>query len=248
MANVGTYVYAIVRAEQRAPRGIAGVGSPPLPLRVLVEGRVAAVVSDAPPNLRARRRDLLAHQELLLRLTTSGPTLPMRFGMVAVDETAVRAQLATAEEGHLAVLDRLAGRVEVNLKAFAPSNVPTPLVRDHRNIRRLYDTARRNPGYEANLRLGEAVSTELSRRAAEAGRDAVRKLSPLAHAVAEGPQVSGCVLNMSFLIDRTADDRFRAAARDFAACRQEGVELRLVGPLPCYSFVGADSPLAGAGA
>ncbi|MFJ7999702.1 GvpL/GvpF family gas vesicle protein [Streptomyces sp. NPDC096310] len=248
MTGVGVYVYAIVRAEQRAPREIAGVGSPPLPLHVLTEGRLGAVISDAPPNLRARRRDLLAHQEVLARLTAVGPALPMRFGMVAVDEAAVRAQLAASEEHHLVVLDRLAGRVEVNLKAFAPSDVPAPLVREHRTIRRLYDTARRSPGYEANLRLGEAVATELARGAAEAGRDAVRKLTPLAHAVAGGPQVPGCVLNVSFLVDRAAGDRFLAVAREFAASRRERVELRVAGPIPCYSFVEAEGPLAGAGA
>ncbi|MFE4370373.1 GvpL/GvpF family gas vesicle protein [Streptomyces sp. NPDC056835] len=248
MTGDGVYVYAIVRGEQRAPRGIAGVGSPPLPLRVLVEGRLGAVVSDAPPKLRARRRDLLAHQDLLLRLTAGGPALPMRFGMVAPDEAALRAQLAAAEDRHLTALERIAGRVEVNLKAFAPSDALAPLVREDKNVQMLREAARRRPGYEANLRLGEAVATALSRRAAEAGRDAVRKLTPLAHAVVAGPQVPGCVLNVSFLVDSATDGRFRAAAQNFAANRRDRVELRVAGPLPCYSFVDADGSLAGAGA
>lgn len=248
MTDNGLYVYAIVRAEQRVPKGLAGVGSPPLPLRFLVEGPLGAVVSDAPPKLRARRRDLLAHQDLLLRLTGSGPTLPMRFGTVAPDEAAVRAQLIAAEHPHLTALERLDGRVEVNVKAFAPSHALAHLVREDQSIRRLHEAARRRPGYEANLRLGEAVVTALSRRAAEAGRSAVRELTPLADAVATGPEVPGCVLNTSFLVGRAAEGRFRAAARDFAKARQDRVELRLAGPLPCYSFVGADGPLAGAGA
>lgn len=82
------------------------------------EGRVAAVVSQAPPKLRARRRDLLAHQELLLALSEHGPVLPMRFGMVAPDETVIRRQLADDEERHLAALESLAGRVEINVKAM----------------------------------------------------------------------------------------------------------------------------------
>ncbi|MFE4644560.1 GvpL/GvpF family gas vesicle protein [Streptomyces sp. NPDC056730] len=248
MTGDGVYVYAIVGAERRAPRGVAGVGSPPLPLRVLVEGRLGAVVSDAPPKLRARRRDLLAHQNLLLRLSAEGPSLPMRFGMVAPDEAAVREQLTAAEDRHLTALERITGRVEVNLKAFAPSDALASLVREDRNVQRLHEAARRRPGYEANLRLGEAVVTALSRRAAEAGRDAVRELTPLAHAVAVGPQVPGCVLNMSFLVDSAADGRFRSAAQGFAADRRDRVELRVAGPLPCYSFVEADGPFAGAGA
>ncbi|MFJ9033046.1 GvpL/GvpF family gas vesicle protein [Streptomyces sp. NPDC102274] len=248
MTGNGVYVYAIVRAGQRAPAELSGVGSPPLPLRVLVEGRLGAVVSDAPPKLRARRRDLLAHQDVLLWLTGSGPTLPMRFGMVAPDEEAVRSELTAAEHRHHTVLKRLDGRVEVNVKAFVPSDALAPLVQEDKNIQRLHEAARRHPGYEANLRLGEAVATALSRRAAEAGQRAVQELTPLAHAVAAGPQVPGCVLNTSFLIDSAADGRFRAAAQDFAALRQDRVELRVAGPLPCYSFVEAGGALAGAGA
>lgn len=248
MADSGVYVYAIVRAKQPAPAGACGVGSPPLPLRVLTQGPLAAVVSDVPPKLRARRRDLLAHQELLLRLTESGPVLPMRFGMVAPDEATVHEQLAAAEGRHLAALERLAGRVEVNVKALAPPDALAGLVREDRNIQQLREAARRHPGYEANLRLGEAVVTALSRRAAEAGRRAVLELTPLAHAVAAGPEVSGCVLNTSFLVDRAAGDRFRAVAREFAALRRDHVELRVAGPLPCYSFVAPEGPLVRAGA
>ncbi|MDX3850962.1 GvpL/GvpF family gas vesicle protein [Streptomyces sp. AK02-01A] len=238
----GVYVYAIVPAEQPVPAGISGVGGPPMPVRVLVEGPVAAVVSEAPPRLRARRRDLLAHQELLLRLSESGPVLPMRFGMVAPDEATVREQLAAAGVRHLKALERLVDRVELNLKALPPSDALAGLVREDETIQQLLRAARRHPGYEANLRLGEAVVTALSRRAAEAGRRAVLELTPLACAVAAGPEVSGCVLNTSFLVDRAASDRFRTAARDFAALRRDHVELRVAGPLPCYSFVAPEGP------
>ncbi|MFI5756459.1 GvpL/GvpF family gas vesicle protein [Streptomyces sp. NPDC051569] len=246
MAAEGVYVYAIIRSKQPVPAGTGGVGDPSMPLRVLAEGPVAAVVSAAPPKLRARRRDLLAHQELLLRLTASGPALPMRFGMVAPDEAMVRGQLAAGRDLYLAALEQVTGRVEVNLKALSPSDALAGLVREDRVIQQLREAALRRPGYEANLRLGEAVVAALTRRAAEAGQHAVLELTPLAHAVAAGPQVAGCVLNTSFLIDRSADERFRAAAATFAERRRDHVELRVAGPLPCYSFVPAEGSLVGA--
>lgn len=177
MAAEGVYVYAIVRAAVAPPSDVGGVGSPPAPLRSIRRGKVAAVVSEAPPKLRARRRDLLAHQDLLQRLAEDGPVLPMRFGVVAPDEESVRRQLARAEGEHVAALERLSGGVEVNMKAFPAQSGLSSLIAEDRNVRHLRDEARRRPGYEASLRLGEAVAAALAARAAAAGRRILRELT-----------------------------------------------------------------------
>lgn len=240
MATDGVYLYAIIRAGSQLPADTSGVGSPAAHLRLIRKGRVAAVVSEAPPNLRARRRDLLAHQELLLRLSDQGPVLPMRFGMVAPDEEMVCGQLAAHEADHVAALEHLGDGVEINIKAFPAQNALGSLVAEDKHVRRLRAEARRRPGYEANVRLGEAVATALDSRAAEAGRRVLRELTPKARAVATGPEVQGCVLNVSFLVDRDDSDDFRDAAEQFAEAHRDRVELRLAGPLPCYSFVSAE--------
>ncbi|GAA2593308.1 GvpL/GvpF family gas vesicle protein [Streptomyces tubercidicus] len=237
MTHDGVYVYGIVRAAHPVPTALQGVGNPPEAVTTLKEGRLAAVVSPAPPQLRARRRDLLAHQELLLTLAEQGPLLPMRFGMVAPDEMAVRRQLADAEDRHLAVLERVADRVEINLKAMPANDSLAAVVRDDRTVRELREAVRRRPSYEANVRLGEAVATALSRRAAEAGRDAVAELRRAAHAVAAGPEVSGCVMNVSFLVNRDDCDGFTEQARLLAQRHRDRADLRVAGPLPCYSFM-----------
>ncbi|MFJ9407158.1 GvpL/GvpF family gas vesicle protein [Streptomyces sp. NPDC101393] len=237
MADHGTYVYGIVRAGHRVPPGLRGVGSPPGEVAALVEGRVAAVVSPAPSDLRARRRDLLAHQELLLGLDADGPVLPMRFGMAAADEAAVRRLLADAEEQHLAVLERVDGRVEINVKAMSADDSLAALVKEEPTIRRLREAVRKRPTYEANVRLGEAVATALSRRAAEAGQGIVRDLEPLARTLSPGPEVPGCLVNMSFLVDRGGAAAFTAEAERLAQRHRDRVVLRVAGPLPCYSFL-----------
>lgn len=240
MAADGIYVYAIVRAGAPLPKGLGGVGSPPAVLRTISQGRLDVVISDAPPQLRARRRDLLAHQELLTRLAEGGPVLPMRFGMVAPDEQTVLAQLAADESGHAATLDRLAGCVEINVKALPAQNALAAVVAEEKKVRQLREAARRNPGYEASLRLGEAIAGALTRRAATAGQHIQRELAPRARAVVSGPTVSGCALNLSFLVDRAESDAFLSRAQDFARAHREHAEIRLAGPLPCYSFVSSD--------
>ncbi|MFB6666186.1 GvpL/GvpF family gas vesicle protein [Streptomyces parvus] len=234
----GLYVYAVVRRGSAQPEGAGGVGDPPATLRTVDTGKVAAVVSDAPARLRARRRDLLAHQNLLMGLAERGPVLPMRFGVVAPDEDALLAQLTAAEAHHLATLRRLDGHVEVNVKALPAPDSLAQVLEEEAAVRRLREEARRRPGYEASVRLGEAVATALAQRAAKAGREVMRELTPLAREAAKGPDVQGCTLNTSFLVPRDHSERFRAAAERLAEERRNHVDIRFAGPLPCYSFVG----------
>jgi len=248
VAENGVYVYAITPAGTALPAGVVGVGIPPAVLRPAGEEGVCAVVSDAPPHLRPRRRDLMAHQDVLLRLADRGPVLPMRFGTIAPDEESVRAHLREARAEHLATLKHLDGVVEINLKALPAQDAIAAVVAEEKNVRRLREAVRRRPDYEANVRLGEAVAAALSRRAAEAGKKILHKLTPMARAVAAGPEVHGCALNVSFLVDRRESDTFRATVRRFADAHRTHVELRVAGPLPCYSFVHSRSlrtPVAG---
>ncbi|GGS42996.1 GvpL/GvpF family gas vesicle protein [Streptomyces parvus] len=182
--------------------------------------------------------DLLAHQNLLMGLAERGPVLPMRFGVVAPDEDALLAQLTAAEAHHLATLRRLDGHVEVNVKALPAPDSLAQVLEEEAAVRRLREEARRRPGYEASVRLGEAIATALAQRAAEAGREVMRELAPLAREAAKGPDVQGCTLNTSFLVPRDHSERFRAAAERLAEERRNHVDIRFAGPLPCYSFVG----------
>lgn len=241
MTDNGVYVYAIIHADRTLPDDVGGVGGPAVTVRTVAHGALAAVVSEAPAQLRARRRDLLAHQELLLRLTDEGPVLPMRFGMVAPDEETVTAQLGRTEAAHLATLEQLAGRVEVNLKVFPARDALASLVAEDGKVRRLREEVRRRPAYDANVRLGEAVAAALDRRATEAARKTLRRLTPMARSVRPGPAVQGCTANVSFLLDRSDSDSFRETVLALADEYREHAELRLAGPLPCYSFVGPET-------
>ncbi|MFG2578202.1 GvpL/GvpF family gas vesicle protein [Streptomyces malaysiensis] len=232
----GVYVYGVVRASHTVSPGHTGVGERPAPVRTLRAGALAAVISDAPARLRAKRRDLLAHQDLALTLGKDGPVLPTRFGMVAPDEESVRQQLLSAQRDCLAALERVDGRVEMNLKAMPTETGLGSLVREDPEVSRLRSAARRAPGYEASVRLGEAVARGLERRAAAAAATVLAELSAVADAEVRGPEVEGCVLNVSFLLHRREERRFHGVVERFATGHRDRVELLLTGPLPCYSF------------
>ncbi|MFC9749772.1 GvpL/GvpF family gas vesicle protein [Streptomyces niveus] len=237
MTASGIYVYGIVRRTHPLATGAIGVGEPPAPVRLLPADDLAVVVSAAYPGLRARRRDLMAHQGLLMTLAEAGPVLPMRFGMVAPDEDTVLAGVAARHGEHVAVLERLDSRVEMNIKITPLQDNLATLIREDPVVRRIREETRRHPSYEANVRLGEAVAAGLRRRAAVAAAGLPAEFAGMADEVRPGPDVEGCVLNVSFLVPRREEGRFRNVAERFAADHRDRLELRVTGPLPCYSFV-----------
>ncbi|MET9533823.1 MULTISPECIES: GvpL/GvpF family gas vesicle protein [unclassified Streptomyces] len=240
MAATGMYVYGIVGGSHPLPPGARGVGEPPAAVRLLPAGDLAVVVSEAPPGLRARRRDLMAHQGLLMELAEAGPVLPMRFGMVAPDESTVLSDVAARHSRHAATLERLDARVEMNVKVMPVQDNLAALIREDPVVRRIREETRRRPGYEANIRLGEAVSAGLRRRAAAAAALLPDQCAEIADEMRPGPEVEGCVLNASFLVPRRHEADFRAVVERCAAAHPDRLELRLTGPLPCYSFVGPE--------
>lgn len=236
------YVYGVTRAGLVAPRGIRGIGDPPARVRTPGYGGLAVVVSAAPERLRPRRRDLRAHQDVQLAFAGIGPLLPTRFGAVATGEDVLLARLREHAGEYAAALDRVEGRFEMNLKASAVEDGVAALVRGDPQVRRLRQENRRRPGYDTGVRLGEAVVAGLRRQALAAAREVAEALTELADDVSPCAEVPGCVLNVSFLVAADRVDACRAVVDDLGARCADRAELRLTGPLPCYSFCGPTAP------
>ncbi|MFJ4691218.1 GvpL/GvpF family gas vesicle protein [Streptomyces sp. NPDC088766] len=235
-----TYVYGITAASHPAlPEGLSGVGEPPLPVRVLHAGDLAAVVSDAPENLRPKRRDLLAHQTVLGEAGAQGCVLPMRFGSVAPDDDAVTGVLTERAEHYLERLRALENKVEYNIKAsHVEDAVLHQVMADSPELRAMAEANRQAGGgsYEQKIQLGEMVAAAVKAREAEDAAEVQRVLEPLAASVEPGPESTGWLANVSFLVDRDEAARFLEAADGLRESRPH-LEVRVNGPLPPYSFV-----------
>jgi hypothetical protein len=240
---VSTYVYGITRASHPGltalPEKADGVGAPPGTVRVLTEGGLAAIVSDAPEELRPKRRDLLAHQNVLAAAGQDGTVLPLRFGGVSSDDDAVRAVLREREAHYLERLDSLDGKAEYNVKAVHDEEaVLHQVLIDNPELRALSQDQRAGGGgtYEQKLALGERVAAAVKHREA---RDAVLLQEALEKAAVEcrpGPEGSGRLANLSFLVERDRAGHFTDAV-DALAKEHGHLVLQVNGPLPPYSFV-----------
>ncbi|MFR0356152.1 GvpL/GvpF family gas vesicle protein [Streptomyces sediminimaris] len=241
---MSTYVYGITEGSHPAlPEGMGGVGDPPRPVRILKEGDLAAVVSDAPEGLRPKRRDLLAHQNVLAEAGAAAVVLPMRFGSLAADDDSVTGALADRAGHYKERLRALDGKVEYNIKATHQEEaVLHRVMAENAEVRSMAEANRQAGGgsYDDRLRLGEMVVAAVKAREVEDAAELRRTLEPVVSDVSVGPESSGWLANLSFLVERDTAERFLGAVEELRKAHPH-IELRVNGPLPPYSFVEPDS-------
>ncbi|WP_031475799.1 GvpL/GvpF family gas vesicle protein [Streptomyces bicolor] len=237
---MSTYVYGITASSHPGlPKDMEGIGEPPRPVRVLTAGALAALVSDAPEELRPKRRELLAHSRVLAEAGATGCVLPMRFGSVAPDDDTVTGVLAERAEHYQERLAALDGKVEYNVKAtHAEEAVLHRVLATNPEIRAMTEANRQAGGgsYEQRLRLGEMVAAAVKAQEAEDATDVQHTLEPAADAVSVGPESTGWLANVSFLVARDEVETFMTAVEQLRKGHPH-LDLSVNGPLPPYSFV-----------
>lgn len=242
---MSSYVYCVVAAEHPCEFDkITGVGDPPAKLRRIEVDALAAIVSDAPEGLRAKRRDLMAHEMVLERMCEQGVTLPMRFGFVAESDDSVAYAVAANAEAYCELLSDLDGRIEINVKATHHEDaVLTELLTADEELRAANDALRTHGGgQQERIKFGQRVAAALDiRRKADAER-LLGPLRTLAVAESVGPEVDNCFVNTSFLVQRTDASVFDKAIRDLQGQLGAVMEISARGPLPPYSFTGPFGP------
>ncbi|WGP08381.1 GvpL/GvpF family gas vesicle protein [Streptomyces sp. SH5] len=234
-----TYIYAITGADHPLPfGGLHGVGDPPAELRTLRTDLLAAVVSEAPDGLRAKRRDVMAHQNVLEALMAGGATLPMRFGLVGPGDDEVIAALDREADAYRERLAQLDGRVEYNLKAGRDEDdLLREIMTESDEIRQLNERTRARGSHDDRVALGELVAREVAARGQREAEDVAARLADAATHSSHAEPAPQQFLNLSFLVPRAETDAFVAAVRREAEERGDAYSFTLTGPLPPYSFV-----------
>ncbi|MFH9725986.1 GvpL/GvpF family gas vesicle protein [Streptomyces sp. NPDC017254] len=234
------YVYAITAENHPLDvDDLSGVGSEPAPVRGVVSGPLCAVVSDISEKIRPKRRDLLIHQEVQERLMRGGAALPLQFGYIAVDEPAVEQALLKDADGYLANLERLGGCAEYHVRASQDEEeLLRQILREAPDARELNERIRAgDQDPQLPLALGQLIAAQVQERQQALASGLVEALVPFAreHTVR---QASGAdFLNFSLLVADDRQEEFRTAEASLARQIGDGIEFRLSGPLPPYSFV-----------
>jgi len=242
-AETGYYVYGVVPADATVP-GLLGLDDEPVDY--VAHGELAAAVSrmalDRPPG---RRAELLAHARVVDALAEAGAVVPVQFGSVVEDdEDVVVDLLASGRETYAVLLDRLRGRVQLNLRAsYVSEQVLGEVVREDRVVAELRSRTRHLPEGAVHpdlVRLGEAVAGAMETKRRDDAAMLVDFLAPYVvdEVVRPGRDLDQ-VVDLALLVPREGVDELEEALEGLAAELHERIRLRLVGPVAPYDFVEA---------
>jgi Gas vesicle synthesis protein GvpL/GvpF len=233
-AETAAYVYGITWSDGALQAG-RGVGD--APVRALDHGELAALVSELPsPDIRARRRDLLRHADVLQQTFEHQTVVPLGFGTTFDSGDDVVAELLEPRyEELVALLQSLDGLVELTVRAFYDEGgVLAAIVVEDPQVAALRGAA----GHAEQVQLGEAVADALGRRRSYDADEIVATLSALAKEVVVEERVAEYeVVRAAFLVDRSAADAFDARAEELARSHDGTIRFKLTGPLPPHHFV-----------
>ena len=228
------YVYGVTWADgaRSSTEGVLDAS-----VRVLEHGELAALVSELPSaEIRARRRDLLRHADVLQQAFERRAILPLGFGTVfASSEDVVSELLEPRYEELVGLLQSLDGLVELTLRAFYDeAGVLAAVIRDEPRIAALRGSS--NPADQ--VALGETVAHALAERRARDADEIVASLSSLAREVEVEERVAEYeVVRAAFLVDGSAVNEVEARAEDLAEQHEGLIRFKLIGPLPPHHFV-----------
>lgn len=255
---LGLYLYGIVHANVRITGDLPGVDAPHEVF--LLEGNeLAAIVSSVPleefdeEQLRENLNDVVwleekarAHEAVLEAMLESTTVVPTRLCTIFRDEKQLREMMGREGAALLEALERLEGKSEWGVKAFAE-----PDALDRAAVER----AAEQSGGEAlspgaaymNRRRKEARAREEAEEIADGWAQQIHEhfargaaealLNPLQRREVSGNE-GDMLLNGVYLVESESVDRFRELAAELdREYRGLGVSVELTGPWPAYNFV-----------
>ena len=254
--SVARYVYGIVPADETDRNDLGDIGLDGSRVRVVTQGRVSALVHDcaAQPydgggESVAAARVLAQHEVLLLAMRRWGVVLPMTFNTIVAPSDGRSADdsllhwLADENVSLRARVDALVGKVEFGLQVFyVPAAFLRRIAEESAEVRRLEEEAKTKSAglaYFTRQEINKVLRKELD----EGIRDLVTTVYTGARAcsdrvtiekVKRGTDELMMAVNLSCLVALVRADDLQAFAVEMSG--RDGLTVRLVGPLPPYSF------------
>jgi hypothetical protein len=245
----GIYVYGIIPADVELAAETPGVGDPPGQVRVVRSDGLAALVSEvdvsrplgSPP-------DLVAHEQIVDATAAEVPVLPARFGAVMSSDEAVAEELLDANHDEFDdALQELEGRAQFVVKGrYDEQAILSEVLTENRQAGRLADKLRNadpDATRDARIKLGEIINATVT---AKRGKD-TRTLGD----VMEGHCVASVVreptheldaVHVAFLVETDGEGEMEQAVEDLARDWEGRIDVRLLGPMAAYDFVGSVLP------
>lgn len=243
------YVYGILPGDIELTSDLRGVGDPPGEIRVVRSGDLAALVSDVHPGEPlGSPEDLAAHKEILDASSADAPVLPMRFGAVLDNEDGVAHELLDEHRDEFErALTELEGKAEYLVKGrYVEQAILEEILSENKEAARLRDGIRgadRDATRDAQIKLGELINDAVTAKRERDTRTLGKVMADHCEAsLVRDPMHELDAVHVAFLAQVDQEREIEGVVRDLGERWEGRIELRLLGPMAAYDFVGAAEP------
>ena len=245
----GIYVYGILPADVEMTSEMPGVGDPAGHVRVVRSDGLAALVSEVDVSQPlGSPDDLAAHQQIVDATAAAVPVLPARFGAVLASDDAVAEELLDANHDEFEdALSDLEGRAQFVVKGrYVEKAILGEVLSENRQAARLADKLRDadpDATRDARIKLGEIINDAISAKRHKDTRALGNALE--GHCVASvvrEPTHELDAAHVAFLVDTDEESEVEQVVDDLSHDWEGRIEVRLLGPMAAYDFVGTVVP------
>ena len=245
----GIYVYGIIPADVELAAETSGVGDPPGQVRVVRSDGLAALVSEVDCSRPlGSPQDLVAHEQIVDATAAEVPVLPARFGAVMASEEEVAEDLLAANHDEFEdAIQELEGRAQFVVKGrYSEQAVLSEILSENRQAGHLAKKLRGadpDASRDARIKLGEIINgaVEVKRRKDTRALGDAMEGHCVASVVRE-PTHELDAVHVAFLVETDAESEMEQAVEDLARDWEGRIDVRLLGPMAAYDFVGSVLP------
>ena len=240
-AKNSRYLYAIIPGAHERSFGPTGING--AKVYTICVGETAAVVSDAPNGrIRPERKNFAAHQAVLKTLVEEGDLLPMSFGNISTNGSAVKDFLAKNNSSISKALKRVSAKVEMGLRGnLDVPNIFEYLVTTYDELRIARDELlrpNREPTQDEKIELGRLFQNILE----SAREQHVETVSKSLAGCCSEIKTNKCrdereIMNLACLIDRGGVENFEDGVLKAASLFDDNFAFDYNGPWAPHNFV-----------
>lgn len=238
----GTYLYGIIKTPRMVGR---------LRPRLLRSGKIStvdyrelsAVVAET--EVKDYRqlpkeetiKELVSHQQMIEKIMSESPILPVKFGTILEDEEKVACAL---EKGYFFLrnaLRKIEDKIELDLVCFWNEQKAAQMAfQESKKVKNFYKKIT-GDGVEEKIALGKLVADYLASKKEKISLQILKALEKetverCTHALAD----VNMLVNQAFLVEKKKQKAFNHALNQLDSRFAHLLNFRLVGPLPPYSF------------
>jgi gas vesicle protein GvpL/GvpF len=245
----GIYVYGIIPADVELAAETPGVGDPPGQVRVVRSDGLAALVSEVDCSRPlGSPQDLVAHEQIVDATAAEVPVLPARFGAVMASEEEVAEDLLAANHDEFEdAIQELEGRAQFVVKGrYSEQAILSEILSENRQAGHLAKKLRGadpDASRDARIKLGEIINgaVEVKRRKDTRALGDAMEGHCVASVVRE-PTHELDAVHVAFLVETDGESEMEQAVEDLARDWEGRIDVRLLGPMAAYDFVGSVLP------